>query len=129
MQPDDLVARARELGAPMHAPEPGIARRSELLLALAGRVEELEQSERALLDVIDNWAERCVATEQDRDRRAARVEALEGLLKGLEWEGTEWDVGGTYPRAACPECGALCTAGHRPGCRLARALGKEASDG
>ncbi len=42
MQPDDLVTRARELGAPMLAPEAGIARRSELLLALADRVEELE---------------------------------------------------------------------------------------
>ncbi len=39
---DDLIARALELGAPMLAPEPALARRSELLLALADRVEELE---------------------------------------------------------------------------------------
>ncbi len=39
---DDLVTRARDLGAPMLAPEPAIARRSVLLLALADRVEELE---------------------------------------------------------------------------------------
>ncbi len=42
MPTDDLVARARELGAPMNAPEAGIARRSALLLLLADRVEELD---------------------------------------------------------------------------------------
>ncbi len=44
MPADDLIARARELGAPMLAPEPAIARRSALLLALADRVEALEQA-------------------------------------------------------------------------------------
>ncbi len=46
--PDDLISRARELGAPMHAPEPAIARRSELLLALADRVEALADDNRRL---------------------------------------------------------------------------------
>ncbi len=61
--PDELVARARELGAPMNAPEAGIARRSELLLALADRVEELE---RLLREV--EWA--AIACPVCRERRA-----------------------------------------------------------
>ncbi len=81
----DLVARARELGAPMLAPEPAIARRSELLLALADRVE-----------------------------------ALEGLLREIEW--------GYYPRF-CPVCLEDEPDGHLPGCRLARALGKGEKSG
>ncbi len=89
--PADLVARARELGAPMNAPEPGIARRSELLLKLADRVEELTT-----------------------------------VLRELEWAKRYY---GITTKVRCRWCESDRELGHAPGCRLARALGKEASDG
>ncbi len=59
---------------------------------------------------------------------ADRVEELEGLLREGEWN---WRPpgAGRLPGLGCGFCGQARSHGHAPGCRLARALGKEASDG
>ncbi len=128
MAADDLVARARELGAPMLAPEAGIARRSVLLLKLADRVEELEGERDQLRAACDGWIRRGNETvesldlvKRDRDRIRSRVEELEGLLLECEWSVLE-------PRR-CPRCEQTRAIGHAPGCRLARALAPAAAGG
>ena len=73
--------------------------------------------------LIWNLAERAVGKQRENARLRARVAALEGMLREVEWYGGSPDEG-----QWCPICGEYDHEGHLEDCALAAAL-REASDG